>query len=58
VNARRALVVAGVIGLGLAMAVPALAKGAYQVTLTGGGQEVTFNGGAEHQHGSFNLAAM
>jgi len=44
VNARRVLVVGGVIGLGLAMAVPALAKGAYQVTITGGGQEVSFDG--------------
>ena len=46
-NARRVLVVAGVVGLGLAMAVPALAKGAYQVTITGGGQEVTFAGSGE-----------
>ena len=29
------------------MSIPAFAKGVYQVTLTGGGQEVTFNGSGE-----------
>ncbi len=41
-NARHVVVVAWVAGLVLAMAAPAFAKGAYQVTLTGGGQEVIF----------------
>lgn len=35
-----------VVGLVLALAVPAFAKGVYQVTLIGGGQEVTFTGTA------------
>ncbi|MCH7584570.1 MAG: hypothetical protein IH941_05355 [Acidobacteria bacterium] len=45
--ARRVVVVGWVAGLVLAMSIPAFAKGVYQVTLTGGGQEVTFNGSGE-----------
>ncbi len=47
-NARRVVVVAWVVGLVLAMSVSAFAKAVlYQVTLTGGGQEVTFTGNGE-----------
>ena len=46
-NARRVVVVGWVVGLVLALAVPAFAKGTYQVTLTGGGQEVTIEGSGE-----------
>ncbi len=44
---RRVVVVAWVAGLVLAVAVPAIAKGVYQVILTGGGQEITFEGSGE-----------
>ncbi len=36
----------------LALAIPAFAKGAYQVTLTGGGQEVTYTGEGDYKTNS------
>ncbi len=44
---RRMVVVAWVAGLVLALAVPAIAKGVYRVILTGGGQEIIFEGSGE-----------
>ncbi len=44
---RRVFVVGWVAGLVLALAVPAQAKGVSGVTLTGGGEEITFEGSGE-----------
>ena len=44
---RRVVVVGWVAGLVLALAVPAQAKGVSGVTLTGGGEEITFEGSGE-----------
>ncbi len=44
---KRLSIAAWVVGLVLAMAVPAFAKGVHQVILTGGGQEVVFAGSGE-----------
>ena len=46
------IVVLSVVGLLLAHAVPAFAKGAYQVTLTGGGKQVTYTGEGNHETNS------
>ena len=48
----RRTVVSSVVVFVLASAVPALAKGAYQVTLTGGGQVVTSTGEGSHETNS------
>ena len=46
-NARRLVVVGWVVGLILASALPAQAKGVSGVTLTGGDEEITFEGSGE-----------
>ncbi len=46
-NARRLIAVAWIVGLVMAIAIPALAKGVDAVTLSGGGEEVFFAGSGE-----------